>query len=30
MTTQNLIALSEDIERWAQDAAFRSSDEHYT
>lgn len=27
MTTQNLIALSEDIERWAQDAAFRSSDD---
>ena len=27
MTTENLIALSEDIERWAQDAAFRSSDD---
>jgi hypothetical protein len=27
MTTENLVALSEDIERWAQDAAFRSSDD---
>lgn len=27
MTTEYLVALSEDIERWAQDAAFRSSDD---
>lgn len=27
MTTEYLVALSDDIERWAQDAAFRSSDD---